>query len=127
MNDRNDSTTLNNLAVIRGTVPKEPQTRALPGGGLVVQFDVTTSVDVGGREVRATVPVAWNDPTPTQRRLAVPGVELLVVGTVRRRFFRVGGATQSRTEIVADTVVPVRQRKRLAALLSETTARLLDG
>jgi hypothetical protein len=28
---------------------------------------------------------------------------------VRRRYFRTGGATQSRTEVVADVVVPARQ------------------
>ena len=31
-----------------------------------------------------------------------------MVGRVRRRFFRAGGVTQSRTEVVADEVVPTR-------------------
>lgn len=38
--------------------------------------------------------------------------ELLVVGTVRRRFFRAGGSTQSRTEVVADKVVIIGDDKR---------------
>jgi len=127
MNDSNDSTVLSNLAVIRGTVPNEATTRDLASGGLVVHFDVTTRIDVEGRGANVSVPVAWNDPTSTQLGIVVPGTELMVVGTVRRRFFRVAGATQSRTEVVADTVIPVRQRKRLAAALSDTTERLLAG
>ena len=37
---------------------------------------------------------------------------MVVTGRVRRRFFRAGGSTQSRTEVVADVVVPTRQRKK---------------
>ena len=36
---------------------------------------------------------------------------VVVVGRVRRRFFHAGGATQSRTEVVADKVLPVRSKK----------------
>jgi single-strand DNA-binding protein len=50
----------------------------------------------------------------------------LVVGAVRRRFFRVGGATQSRTEVVADAVVPMRQRKRVLSALRGAADRVLD-
>ena len=47
---------------------------------------------------------AWADASPRRR--------VVVVGRVRRRFFRAGGATASRTEVVADRVVPARQRAR---------------
>ena len=50
----------------------------------------------------------------------------MVVGRVRRRFFRVGGATQSRTEVAADVVVPTRQAKRAGAALAQAAA-LIGG
>ena len=50
------------------------------------------------------------------------GVDVVVIGTVRRRFFRVGGATQSRTEIVADVVIPARRRRRV-----ETACDVAEG
>jgi hypothetical protein len=43
---------------------------------------------------------------------------VVITGRVRRRFFRAGAATPSRTEVVADAVVPVRQGKRAAAALA---------
>ncbi len=126
MNDHHEPTALSNLAVIRGTVPAEPQIRDLPGGGIVVQFDVTTRIDTKGREANVSVPIAWNDPTSAQLGVVVTGAELVVVGTVRRRFFRVGGATQSRTEVVADAVIPARRHKGVVAALREAAERLLE-
>jgi single-strand DNA-binding protein len=51
---------------------------------------------------------------------------VVVVGRVRRRFYRAGGATQSRTEVVADVVVPARHTKRAKAALEGVRSRL-DG
>jgi single-strand DNA-binding protein len=48
----------------------------------------------------------------------------VVVGRVRRRFYRAGGATQSRTEVVAETVVAARQAKRAATALASACDRL---
>jgi single-strand DNA-binding protein len=125
MNDRIDPTTTCNVTVIRGTVHAEPHQRDLPAGGMVAQFDLTTRLIADGRESSVSVPVAWNDPTPADLGVVVPGAELVVVGTVRRRFFRVGGATQSRTEVVADAVVPTRRRKQVAAALRGAADRVL--
>jgi single-strand DNA-binding protein len=98
MNDSNHAAAPSNVAVIRGALQSEPHVRDLPGGGIVVQFDVTTRVCREGRETNVSVPIAWNDPTSPQLGVLIAGAEVVVVGTVRRRFFRVGGATQSRTE-----------------------------
>ncbi len=125
MNDHDD-TIPGNIAVIRGSIRAEPTVRELPGGGVVVQFDVATTTERDGRQLSVSVPIAWNDPTTTQRGILAGGSEVLVVGTVRRRFFRVGGVTQSRTEVVADAVVPVRQHKRLATALRSAADRVLD-
>ena len=126
MHDNNDSAVLNNVAIIRGAVRSDPQPRDLPSGGVVVQFDVVTRVPAEGRTVNVSVPIAWNDPTSAQLGVLVDGAEVVVVGTVRRRFFRVGGATQSRTEVVADEVIPTRRHKRVAAALRGAADRLLD-
>lgn len=127
MNAHDQPDVFANLAVISGELPNDPQLRDLPSGGVVVQFDVTTRLSTGGRAVNATVPVAWNDPTPAQLRALVAGTDVLVVGTVRRRFFRVGGATQSRTEVVADVVIPTRRRTQVARALRTAADRLLAG
>jgi single-strand DNA-binding protein len=126
MNDSNDSAAPSNVAVIRGALQSEPHLRALPGGGLAVQFEVITRVRSGGRETNVSVPVAWADPTSAQLGILVPGSKVVVVGTVRRRFFRIGGATQSRTEVVADAVMPARRRTRVAVALREAADRLLE-
>ena len=125
MNDH-DETVPGNIAVIRGSVRAEPTIRELPGGGVVVQFDVATTTDSDGRPLSVSVPIAWNDPTATQIGILVSGFEVLVVGTVRRRFFRVGGVTQSRTEVVADAVVPMRQHKRVGTAVRLAADRVLD-
>jgi single-strand DNA-binding protein len=125
MNDH-DETVPGNIAVIRGSVRAEPAVRELPGGGVVVQFDVATTTESDGRRLVVSVPIAWNSPTATQLGVVVSGSDVLVVGTVRRRFFRVGGATQSRTEVVADAVVPMRQHKRIGTALRAAADRVLD-
>ncbi len=126
MNDHHEFVVGNNVAVVRGPIRNESTVRELPGGGVVVQFDVTTTAEFDGRQHTMSVPIAWNDPTAAQLGVLTSGVEVVVVGTVRRRFFRVGGATQSRTEIVADAVVPTRQHKRMARLVREAADRVLD-
>lgn len=125
MNDH-DEAVHGNIAVIRGSIRTEPTSRELPGGGVVVQFDVATTAESDGRQLSMSAPIAWNDPTAAQLGVLHSGFEVLVVGTVRRRFFRVGGATQSRTEVVADQVVPIRQRKRVATALRSAADRLRD-
>jgi len=50
---------------------------------------------------------------------------VVVVGVVRRRFFRAGGATQSRTEVLAEKVVRT-SRTRAAQKLIEGVVALLD-
>jgi single-strand DNA-binding protein len=95
-----------NLAVLRGTLAAEPRLRELPSGTVLAQFDLTTRDEAGTQ----SVPIGWFDPPPAVTALEV-GTELVVVGSVRRRFFRAGGTTQSRTEVVAAKVVPARRAR----------------
>jgi single-strand DNA-binding protein len=50
------------------------------------------------------------------------GTELLVTGRVRRRFFRAGGATQSRTEVVAEAVVVATDQRRVRRAIDRALA-----
>ncbi|HEY3485613.1 MAG TPA: hypothetical protein VGK49_09525, partial [Ilumatobacteraceae bacterium] len=87
-----------NAAILRGTVSSAPRRRELPSGSVLDQLEITTR---WGDAPAATVPVAWFEPTI---ELAADD-EVVVIGSVRRRFFRAGGATASRTEVVADRVI----------------------
>ena len=113
-----------NVVVLRGTVRSEPIGRELPSGSVVVQFEVATTVLDGARSHTVPVPVAWSDPSGAALASVVAGSNVVVVGTIRRRFFRVGGATQSRTEVVADVVLPARRRTRVARVLSGLAEQL---
>lgn len=124
MNESDAIDTLANIAVLRGVVRGEPVTRVLPSGGVVVQFDVSTTVRSRGTVSNMSVPVAWADPSSASMACLADGNELVVVGTVQRRFFRVGGATQSRTEVVAESVIAARRRKQVDAALDAILDRL---
>ena len=70
-------------------------------------------------ELRTTGPGGRAETVPVVSLGAVDDFDVdacvLVVGRVRRRFFRVGGSLQSRTEVVADVVLAARQRRRADA------------
>ena len=52
------------------------------------------------------------------------GREVVVVGRVRKRFYRAGGATQSRTEVVAARVVPARRRSQVNKAIDDAIGQL---
>ena len=113
-----------NLTVLVGTLSREPELRSLPSGDTVLALEITVRPEGAAAE---SVPVAWFGAPAGAASWAI-GEELLVTGRVRRRFFRAGGATQSRTEVVATTAVPTRRaaavRKALAAALGSFDVRL---
>ncbi|HWH34102.1 MAG TPA: single-stranded DNA-binding protein [Acidimicrobiales bacterium] len=111
-----------NVVLLRGRLSRAPQRRALPSGDELVGYDVT--VRRPGQPAES-VPVAWFDAPASATELAADD-EVVVVGRVRRRFFRRGGATQSRTEVVAERVVPCRQRVRVGRMLSDALALAAD-
>lgn len=109
------SITAINLTVLVGQLTRAPELRPLPSGDSVLTLEITVRSEGTPTE---SVPVAWFDPPPHSASWEV-GEQLLVVGRTRRRFFRAGGVTQSRTEVVADTVTLTRRaasaRKALLA------------
>jgi len=96
-----------NLAVVAGSLSRAPEPRTLPSGDELLALEVT--VRSPGRPT-ATVPVAWPAPT-TAAASWDAGQSVVVVGHVRRRFFRAAGTTQSRVEVVAERVVPAERRR----------------
>lgn len=113
-----------NLAVISGVMTNEPVCRELPDGATVAQFDVSTTVDRDGRPATVSVPVSWRDPTTAALSALVPGGDVVVVGRIERRFFRTGGSTQSRTELVAERCLPTRRKKSVRSLLAAAAVAL---
>ena len=105
-----------NIAVLQGALSSDPVVRTLSSGSVLVALELTTGV--GSSKV--SVPVAWFDP-PSEVTWAA-GDEVVVVGTVRRRFFRSGGLTQSRTEVVADEVLPAGRKRQVRSALTRAAA-----
>lgn len=108
-----------NVVVLRGIIAADPIERTLAAGGFVRQFDLRTELDTG----TTSVPVVWHDPSASDVTVTTAGTEVVVVGTVRRRFFRAGGVTQSRTEVVVDRLVPARRRATARSLLASVAKR----
>jgi single-strand DNA-binding protein len=115
-----------NLVVVRGVLSRDPEVRVLPSGSVVVAYEVTVARATGPDD---SVPVVWSDP-PDRRASVHAGDTVAVLGRVRRRFFRAGGTTQSRTEVVAERVVAGRSSRRALAgaerVLAEASATV-DG
>ncbi len=112
-----------NVVVLQGVLASAPETRTLGSGAEMVSYEVTIREE--GRATDQT-PVVWFSAPASAAALAA-GTEVLVTGRVRRRFFRSGGATSSRTEVVAQAVIPVRQRKRVATARANAAAVLLES
>jgi single-strand DNA-binding protein len=97
-----------NVVVLRGALSRPPEVRELRSGDVLVTYEVTVPGRDGGPA--ESVPVVWFTPPAGAADLAAD-TEVVVTGRVKRRFFRSGGATLSRTEVIADKVIPTRRAK----------------
>ena len=114
----------NNLVLVRGALSSVPVRRTLPNGSDIVQMEVTSRDDAG---TARSVPVIVHEPFgKDDHTVWEAGTEVVVVGSVVRRFFRSGGGTASRTEVVAARVVRGSQSVRVDKLLAEV-AHVLAG
>ena len=109
-----------NLAVVRGEVSSPPDVRVLPSDAVLVQLQVTTRLE---SETLSTPIAVWNPGGLWVRELE-PGTGIVVVGRVRRRFFRATGATASRVELEADLVARASDRRRVRAALRKVNVAL---
>lgn len=85
-----------NRVTLCGALSAAPRRTETPSGAVRWLLEVDTGPECGG-----PVPVVWLgavDPA------WVAGTELSVVGSVRRRYFRAGGVTQSRVEVAAELI-----------------------
>ncbi len=114
---------MTNVVVLMGRLARPAQTRELPSGDRLVAYEVTVARE---GERAESVPVVW---LGAPARAGDHDVDelMVVVGRVRRRFFRAGGMTQSRTEVVAEAVVSARHAKRAAAAIGRAQARLVEA
>jgi single-strand DNA-binding protein len=111
---------MTNVVVVVGRLTRPAEQRELPSGDRLVAYEVTVTRPGARAE---GVPVVWVG-APASAADHDVDEAVVVVGRVRRRFFRAAGATQSRTEVVADVVVPARHAKRARAALDAALARL---
>jgi single-strand DNA-binding protein len=102
-----------NVVIIRGRLSSTPASRTLASGSELLSLEVTTVTPDG----TASVPVAWFDP-PASISFTL-GDEVVVRGVVKRRFFRTGAGTQSRTEIVAAEIVAATRRRQVERLVAK--------
>lgn len=109
-----------NVVVLQGVLSRAPEERMLPSGDRLVAYEVTVRSE---GQPTDSVPVSWLE-APARARALEAGDAVVVTGRVRRRFFRTPSGTASRTEVVANAVVPARQRKRVEAMLAGAVARL---
>lgn len=114
---------MTNVVVLVGKLARPAEVRELPSGDRLVAYEVT--VPRPGERAES-VPVVWFE-APVRAAEMPVDEQVIVVGRVRRRFFRAGGGTQSRTEVVAEAVVATRQAKRARSALNSVQARLEEA
>jgi single-strand DNA-binding protein len=109
-----------NVVVLEGVLARPAQDVELPSGSRLLSLEVSVKRDTGPAE---PVPVAWFDP-PAWATTLDAGAAVVVVGRVRRRFFRAGGATQSRTEVVASRIARASASSRVKTMLEDAIAAI---
>ena len=112
-----------NVVVLSGHLSSDPVSRELPSGEVVWSFDLAAELTDADPPSAVPVPVAWSG---EGAEAWAKGTPLVVAGIVRRRFFRTGGSTQSRTEVVAEHVVAVTKRRNVERALASALAALRD-
>ena len=111
---------MTNVVVLCGRLSRPAALRSLPSGDQLLELEVSVRRE-GDRA--DTAPVVWPDAPASAAALDVEE-EVVVVGRVRRRFFRAGGSTQSRTEVIAEVVVPASETRRARAVLARAAEQL---
>jgi single-strand DNA-binding protein len=109
-----------NMVIVIGKLTRPLQVRSLPSGVWLASFDLHV---VRADESVDTVLVALFQTAENAVEWKT-GEELLVVGRVRRRFFRIGGSTQSRTEVVAEIALSLNHKDKVCTALADAGTAL---
>ncbi len=111
-----------NVALVRGRLSSPPEVRVLESGRTLAVMQVTARPE-GERAV--SVPVtAWDPPAWVEDLDADD--EVVVVGQVRRRFYRAASGSASKVEIEAAMLAKGGDRRRVSAVLRRAR-KALDG
>ncbi|MGI9623020.1 MAG: single-stranded DNA-binding protein [Acidimicrobiales bacterium] len=108
-----------NTVLLQGVLSSEPRVRELPSGSMLVSWEVTTESD----GVRLSVPVVWFDP-PASGTEVHDGDEVVVLGEVRRRYFKTTTGTSSVTEVVVQKAAKATRARQAQAVLAAASDRL---
>jgi single-strand DNA-binding protein len=108
------------VTLVSGSLSSPAERRRLPSGDSLVTIELTSRCGPGPAE---SVPVVWLDAPAWADSLAA-GDRVVVVGRVRRRFFQAGGTRASRTEVVAERVVPEGKRARVRSAVDLARRRV---
>lgn len=112
-----------NVALVRGSLSSPPEVRVLESGRSLAVLQVTARPE-GERAI--SVPIAAWDPPAWVEGLAV-GDEVIVVGSVRRRFYRAAAGAASKVEIEAEMLAKGGDRRRISAVLRRARRRFDDA
>ena len=113
-----------NLVVLCGQVSTPPTLRILPSSSRLVTLALRVPAGDG---TQTSVPIAVWEPARWVEDVE-PDDVLVVLGTVRRRFFRAAGTTGSRVEVQAVAIGRAGERRRRGAIArrARTALELLD-
>ncbi len=96
-----DQATANEVRLV-GRISQQPEERVLPSGDAVWTFRVVVPRAAAGRSRRSVDALecaAWTARARRSVRTWGPDDVVEVTGSLRRRFFRAGGAVASRVEV----------------------------
>jgi single-stranded DNA-binding protein len=111
-----------NVVALAGHLSRPASERVLQSGDRILNLEVTVAGPAGNE----TVPVVWHEPPASALGLDT-NQDVVVVGRVRRRFFQTVSGTASRTEVVAEAVIPGTKGKRVEAAVEKARQRLALG
>lgn len=110
-----------NIALVEGTLLETPSRLVLSEGREVV----TGTIIVLNGDRRESVPFSWFDGPSRLERLD-GGCAVFAMGRVTRRFFRSGGRTESRTDLVVSFLDRSGRRRRIASGLAPILTTLAE-
>ncbi|MFT7598517.1 MAG: hypothetical protein ACI8TP_001438 [Acidimicrobiales bacterium] len=105
-----------NWVVLAGEVRATPQQKVLPSGDHLMSFDLRVPSSEGPRQ---SIPVSWIGKATKVPRIE-GGADVVVIGEIRRRFYRGASGLASRIDVRASRVVAGGQAQRRRALEAQS-------
>jgi hypothetical protein len=114
-----------NVAIVVGRLSSLPRMSELGSGDVLVRYEVTVPRDDGPAD---SVPVSWVGPAKQAPPVDLArGEEVVVVGRVRRRWYKpAAGSSRSSTEVLAATVTPCRRQAAVRRAIDRALATVSE-